>query len=273
MTSDGPRWPGIYAGIVLMNDKDEPRNKHAGKCKVHVPEIHGQNVDAEVLPWALPCFPTPINFNKGAGIIYVPQKDDTVWVMFEGGRVDNPVWIGGYVPSGRIPARARYATRYEYPDAQIIRLADGQMIRLINGRSVEIFAGKDKSETHEEYDTYIKMDLVKKKMEIVSKYNLKIKSDQKLELNAPNIVIDARKSFTSTGKPITSEEGTDADGNPVITPKEGTYLELKCTDASGETGGFSENSDGTYSASSASARIRITPDSIKATAKHVSGFD
>jgi hypothetical protein len=69
---------GKYRGIV--KDTSDPECR--GRIKVLCPEVLGEQLTA----WALPCFP-PNQFS-------VPKLNTLVWMEFEGGRIDNPIWTG-----------------------------------------------------------------------------------------------------------------------------------------------------------------------------------
>lgn len=72
-------FPGLYRGIVVDNRDPERR----GRVVVRVPSING-NGD---LDWAMPCFAvgaTPT----------VPALGAALWISFEHGDVDHPVWLG-----------------------------------------------------------------------------------------------------------------------------------------------------------------------------------
>ena len=67
---------GIYRGNVLNNA--DPTMK--GRVQVSVPAI------AAVANWALPC--------RNFGSTTTPPIGTAVWVMFEGGNLSTPVWLG-----------------------------------------------------------------------------------------------------------------------------------------------------------------------------------
>jgi uncharacterized protein involved in type VI secretion and phage assembly len=69
---------GLYRGAVVDNQDPEQRKR----LKVQIPQILGKSIS----PWALSCLP-----NSGGS---VPVVGAIVWVMFEGGDADRPVWIG-----------------------------------------------------------------------------------------------------------------------------------------------------------------------------------
>ena len=78
------RFGGIYRGVVV--DNTDPARKL--RLKVRVPEVLG-TAD----PWAVPCTP--------GGSTALPSVGDIVWVMFEKGDPDYPVWLGVLPPVAR----------------------------------------------------------------------------------------------------------------------------------------------------------------------------
>ncbi len=76
---------GIYRGTVVNNI--DPMQ--LGRITVIVPDVSG------VIPstWAMPCVPIA---GKQMGTYMVPQIGAGVWLQFEGGDPDHPVWTGGW---------------------------------------------------------------------------------------------------------------------------------------------------------------------------------
>ena len=74
---------GKYRGVVLQNIDPERR----GRIQVQVPDV------SNLLPssWALPCFPFS---GQQMGFFAVPQVGAGVWVEFEQGNPDYPIWSG-----------------------------------------------------------------------------------------------------------------------------------------------------------------------------------
>ena len=86
--SDTPalkRFYGKYRGTVLNNV--DPMQ--IGRIQAIVPDVSG------VVPtsWAMPCVPVA---GVNTGFFTVPQVGSGVWVEFENGDPDYPVWVGGY---------------------------------------------------------------------------------------------------------------------------------------------------------------------------------
>ncbi|MFN9645964.1 MAG: phage baseplate assembly protein V [Cyanobacteriota bacterium] len=87
MTS-GPRYFGKYRATVLNNL--DPQNQ--GRILVQLGDRYGLFPST----WALPSFPFAA---KGmAGIVALPQIGSAVWVEFEAGDPDFPIWSGGFFP-------------------------------------------------------------------------------------------------------------------------------------------------------------------------------
>jgi uncharacterized protein involved in type VI secretion and phage assembly len=77
---------GKYRGIVADNDDPE----QLGRVKVQVPSVLGE----EVLGWALPCAAYGGDGNVGA--LFVPEIGAGVWVEFEEGCLECPIWVGTF---------------------------------------------------------------------------------------------------------------------------------------------------------------------------------
>ncbi|HEB78740.1 MAG TPA: baseplate assembly protein [Methylothermaceae bacterium] len=83
---------GKYRGTVVENT--DP--KKLGRVKVCVPEV----LD-EVTVWAMPCMPFA---GKGVGLFTLPPVGAGVWVEFEAGNLDRPIWSGCFWREGEVPA-------------------------------------------------------------------------------------------------------------------------------------------------------------------------
>jgi hypothetical protein len=82
------RYHGKYRGTVLNNV--DPMQ--IGRILAIVPDVSG------VAPtsWAMPCLPvTGLN----SGVFAVPQVGAGVWIEFEQGDPDRPIWTGGFFGS------------------------------------------------------------------------------------------------------------------------------------------------------------------------------
>jgi len=79
------RYYGKYRGTVVNNV--DPMQ--VGRIQAIVPDV------SNVVPtsWAMPCLPSA---GINTGVFTVPQIGAGVWIEFEHGDPDRPVWVGGY---------------------------------------------------------------------------------------------------------------------------------------------------------------------------------
>lgn len=87
------RFYGKYRGFVVDNADPEK----LGRLTLRVPSLLGPDV---VTGWALPCVPYGGAVNQG--FLFVPEKEAGVWVEFEEGDLEFPIWTGTFwsKPSG-----------------------------------------------------------------------------------------------------------------------------------------------------------------------------
>jgi uncharacterized protein involved in type VI secretion and phage assembly len=86
------RYYGKYRGMVINNI--DPMNM--GRILASVPDV------GIALPtsWAMPCVPIT---GRQAGSWFVPQVGAAVWIEFEQGDSDYPIWAGGFWGSAAEP--------------------------------------------------------------------------------------------------------------------------------------------------------------------------
>jgi hypothetical protein len=82
---NGRKYWGKYRGTVTTNIDPEQR----GRIQAIVPAVTG------LVPstWAMPCVPIA---GKLEGIFVVPQMGAGVWMEYEDGDPDKPIWVGGF---------------------------------------------------------------------------------------------------------------------------------------------------------------------------------
>jgi hypothetical protein len=76
---------GKYRGLVLNNN--DPLQ--IGRVIAQVPDVFGETPSS----WAMPCVPVA---GIQAGCFVVPPIGSHVWVEFEQGNKDYPIWAGGF---------------------------------------------------------------------------------------------------------------------------------------------------------------------------------
>lgn len=79
------KWLGKYRAIVMDNNDPERR----GRIRVQCPTVLGNYLSS----WCEPCIPYATDY---AGDYYVPPVNEAIWVEFEEGNVDKPIWGGGW---------------------------------------------------------------------------------------------------------------------------------------------------------------------------------
>jgi len=88
------RYYGKYRGVVLNNI--DPMQQ--GRLQIQVPDVAG------LVPtsWAMPCMPVAGMQN---GMVAPPMIGSGVWVEFEQGNPDHPIWVGCFWGSAaEVPA-------------------------------------------------------------------------------------------------------------------------------------------------------------------------
>ncbi len=76
---------GKYRGLVIENI--DP--KSIGRIMVQVPAVLGETPST----WAMPCVPAA---GIQSGVFIVPPIGSQVWVEFEQGNLEYPIWTGGF---------------------------------------------------------------------------------------------------------------------------------------------------------------------------------
>jgi uncharacterized protein involved in type VI secretion and phage assembly len=90
------RYYGKYRGVVV--DSVDPLQ--IGRIRAQVPAVLGETISV----WAMPCLPAA---GIQSGFFILPQVGSQVWVEFEGGNADFPVWTGGFwSAAGDVPVVA-----------------------------------------------------------------------------------------------------------------------------------------------------------------------
>jgi hypothetical protein len=119
---------GKYRGKVTSS-KDP---MHLGRVQVEVPAVLGEGRNS----WALPCTPYA---GKDIGFFTIPPVGTNIWVEFEGGDPDYPIWSGCFWNEKELPKNAQV----EEPDKVQVFKTNGITITLSNlgenkGLTVEV---------------------------------------------------------------------------------------------------------------------------------------
>jgi hypothetical protein len=122
-----PRYYGKHRGKVVQNL--DPLSR--GRVLVNVPTVMGTGNN-----WALPAVPFT---GVQAGFYVVPPVQANVWVEFEEGDEDKPIWCGGFWDAGTVPQAALTPPA---PVAHILLQTTGQnFIHVCDGPAAPLTAG------------------------------------------------------------------------------------------------------------------------------------
>lgn len=125
----GSSYFGKYRGIVT--DVDDPNNQ----CRIRatVPAVLGEHPCG----WAMPAMPFA---GDGHGMVMLPAVGSGVWIEFEAGRLDNPIWSGAWWASGQRPDPQGPKVRVIVfqNGHQVILDDDSDEVRVVHGSGPEI---------------------------------------------------------------------------------------------------------------------------------------
>jgi uncharacterized protein involved in type VI secretion and phage assembly len=125
------RFYGKYRGLVV--DNADPENR--GRLRVRVADVLGDEV---VSGWALPC--APYGGAADQGFFFIPEVGAGVWVEFEHGNLEYPIWVGTFwsKPGGasEVP---KPGDSQSPPTRKIIRTLKGHSIEMEDDDDAEVF--------------------------------------------------------------------------------------------------------------------------------------
>jgi phage baseplate assembly protein gpV len=107
------KYYSIYRGEVI--DIDDPEKR--GRIKIKVPQISGE---VPINYWAESA---GIYAGSDYGVINLPEKKEKVWVQFEGGNPNYPIWMHGYF-------KDRVTDDKNYPKRKLLLFKSGQKITI-----------------------------------------------------------------------------------------------------------------------------------------------
>jgi uncharacterized protein involved in type VI secretion and phage assembly len=129
------RFFGKYRGSVANNI--DPLQQ--GRLQVNVPAVLGDGS----LSWAMPCVPYA---GSGVGFFTAPPVGANIWVEFEAGDPDYPIWSGCFWATGELPTEAALPMiKLIKTDTATVKIDDtpgagGVSIELVSGARIVINA-------------------------------------------------------------------------------------------------------------------------------------
>jgi phage baseplate assembly protein gpV len=125
----GSTYYGKYRGIVT--DVDDPDNRCRIRARVD------NLLDGEETGWALPAAPFA---GDGHGMVVLPAVGSGVWIEFEAGNLDLPIWSGGWWAGGQRPdpQGAKLRVIVSETGNQVVLDDDQDEVRIVHNGGPEI---------------------------------------------------------------------------------------------------------------------------------------
>lgn len=142
------RFYGKYRGFVVDNEDPEM----LGRLRVSVPSVLGDKV---VTGWAVPC--VPYGGAAGLGMLFVPAVEAGVWVEFEEGDLEFPIWVGTFwskpggdteLPRPNGPDGAEQDAAQSPPTRKILKTAKGHTLQFEDADDQEMVILREATHGH-----------------------------------------------------------------------------------------------------------------------------
>jgi uncharacterized protein involved in type VI secretion and phage assembly len=118
---------GKYRGFVVDNQDPEKR----GRLLLRIPSVFAD----QTTDWALPCL--PFGGLADQGLFVVPEVDSQVWVEFEEGDMQRPIWTGTFwQQESDVPAEAAI----DPPTTRVFKTPSGHILQFDDESGKEKFS-------------------------------------------------------------------------------------------------------------------------------------
>lgn len=202
------KYKGKFFGKYRAFVKDINDPEQLGRIKVECKSIYGNDLS----PWCWPCF--QYGGSKEEGIFFPPSEGSGVWIEFEQGFPDNPIWSGTWWTKlkgdNELPENARDDL---YGKNKIIKTKSGHMIEIID---------------EEDNERIIITEGIKKSVIKMTKEHTKLfrpeQGDHIIEITEGNIKIINKEGNLNI----------DIEGNSTINVKDNAILNCKNAEINAE---------------------------------------
>lgn len=141
----GLEWLGLYYSTYRAVVVDRrPDDNTQGKITVRVPAVDGPTSTVERIAYPI----APVAGGSGFGLKSLPPDDGFVYVEFENGRLDIPLWKGGWWRTDELPEDLEDADAHGWftPGGHQILLSDvsgSEALRIRHSVGAEVVIDKD----------------------------------------------------------------------------------------------------------------------------------
>lgn len=191
--NDNKLW-GKYRAVVV--DNKDP--KKIARLKVRITGLFGTTF---VTGWAMPCLPYGGELNQG--MLFVPEKDAQVWIEFEEGNIDYPVWVGCFWSAPENNSELPLLNEADgIEGSEVPEVPTRKIIKTLKGHTIQ-FEDKD----GEELITIVqKVDDEKKNVITLDATGIVITdfTENKIEMTEEAFTITSKVAFTidATGQAV-----------------------------------------------------------------------
>lgn len=146
---------GKYRGVVVDNADPE----QLGRVRLMVPSVFGGVADRDataddpfVTDWAWPC--VPCGGTADQGFFFIPDIGAKVWVEFEEGHLDCPIWVGCFwskPADSEVPEEARNMQAND-PKRRVLKTSAGHYIEFCDVEGEESITIRHKDDALIHFD-------------------------------------------------------------------------------------------------------------------------
>jgi phage baseplate assembly protein gpV len=173
----GLEYHGLFYGLYKARVIDNQDPLGLGRLKIHCEQVHGtQYPDV----WAQTFTPYA---GDGFGLFAIPDKGELVWVAFDHGRAEYPIWLGGWYAYGE-------PTPDMVPTNVVLAVKEGLKL-VINRQDKSITILKDNQNSIVMDDNGITI-ITDKDVAVTAQGNVKVTAQQNVQVQAQEADVNAQ---------------------------------------------------------------------------------